>query len=293
MTNWLNYHHLFYFKQVVDNGSIIKASLLLRVGQPAISMQIKMLENHFGKELFERRNKKLILTPTGQVVYDYANKIFNLGSELMNTVQNIESNQIKIRIGIHSSVPKNLISRLTSYIYKKFNSVILIHDGNVAQVTMGIIDHNFDIGIFNHPPIATDKSTFFSKKVLSSPLTFVGAENFTHLKNKPLKLFESAPFILPSITSPTRQTIESFLHQNNIKFNLIGEADDTLVQKNMAISGNGIIPIMKEAILSYVKTNQLYILKEIPEIQEEIWFISGKRNISNPITHKLMNEFKF
>jgi hypothetical protein len=74
---------------------------------------------------------------------------------------------------------------------------------------------------------------------------------------------------------------------------LVGEVQDTMVQKNMAISGNGIIPIMEDAIVNYVKSGQLHILKKIPELTEEIWFVSGRRNIDNPIANQVMSNFEF
>jgi len=78
-----------------------------------------------------------------------------------------------------------------------------------------------------------------------------------------------------------------------VDFHLVGESQDTIVQKNMAISGNGIIPIMKEAIGHYVQANQLFILKELPEIQDEIWGVTAKRRIENPIAADIIKKFKF
>lgn len=74
--------------------------------------------------------------------------------------------------------------------------------------------------------------------------------------------------------------------------NLIGEADDTLVQKNMAISGNGVIAIMEDAIESYVKTKQLVVLKKMEGIKDEIWIMAAKRNMLNPIASYLIENFK-
>lgn len=291
--NWLNYHHLFYFKQVVDYGSIAKASEKLKIGQPAISMQIKTLEDYLDKKLFERIHKKLVLTETGQIVYEYASQIFNLGNELLTTLNDRAYNHIKIQIGIQSSVPKNLISKLTSYIYKHFNSVISIYDGTLDEVTLGVISHKLDIAVLNRRPVITDKTILFSKRILSSPIVLAASKDFMHLKNKPISAFGMVPMILPTAQSSIRHSIEHYFSQHNVEMNIVGEADDTIVQKNMAISGNGVIPILKEAIESYVKNKQLYILKEISEIQDEVWLVAGKRNIANPIGHKLITDFQF
>lgn len=293
MVPWLNYHHLYYFKQVADSGSIARASEVLKVGQPAISMQIKSLEETLGRTLFERRNKKLLLNENGQIVYNYASQIFNLGAELLTTLDDRALNHVKIQIGIQSSVPKNLISKLTSYIYEHFNAVISIFDGTVEEVTLGVINHRLDIAILNHRPVIQDRSILFAKKILDSAIVLAGADKFKHLQGQDLSAFQGVPFILPTATSVLRQSLEYYFDQQKFKINMVGESDDTMVQKNMALSGNGVIPILKEAIDIYLESNQLYVLKELESIHDEVWLIAGKRDISNPIGNKVITEFKF
>ena len=114
-----------------------------------------------------------------------------------------------------------------------------------------------------------------------------------HLKNKDLKKFEEAPFILPSIQSALRHKIEHYFEQKKIVIHKIAESEDTVVQKNMAISGNGVIVIMRQAIEKYLETKQLFVLKELSPIHDEIWIIGGKRKIQNPIEKSILEEFCF
>ena len=62
--NWLNYHHLFYFWITAKEGSIKSASKKVGIGQPAISTQIRTLEEYLEQNLFERKNRALVLTET-------------------------------------------------------------------------------------------------------------------------------------------------------------------------------------------------------------------------------------
>lgn len=175
---FLNYHHLYYFKHVVDEGSIVKASELLRIGQPSISMQIKMLEDQLQKKLFIRQNKKLIPTETGKIVYEYASKIFNLGDELLNTLHDQAESHIKIQIGVQSTVPKNLISKMTSYIYKHFDSEIAIYDSSFQETSYAILNHKLDIALLNSRPLVHNKSITLSKKYLNLKWYWPGRLNF-------------------------------------------------------------------------------------------------------------------
>lgn len=66
---WLNYHHLLYFWTVVRVGGIQKASDQLRVSPPAISAQLKLIEDQVGEKLLTRSGRRLVLTDTGRTVF--------------------------------------------------------------------------------------------------------------------------------------------------------------------------------------------------------------------------------
>jgi LysR family transcriptional activator of nhaA len=63
---WLNYHHLLYFWTVAREGGISKAAEKLRLSQPTISAQVRMLEEAVRERLFQRHGRTLVLTDTGR-----------------------------------------------------------------------------------------------------------------------------------------------------------------------------------------------------------------------------------
>ena len=289
--SWLNYHHLYYFKTIVEQGSIAKASEILRIGQPALSMQLKQLEDQFDKKLFSREKRSLILTDTGKTVYYYAKEIFKLGTELVDTVNDLTMNKTRIQIGVQDCVPKNLISKLTSFIYKDNNAVVSIYSGEIANLIDGVVNHEYDIIMLNSPPPTKEKAILFSKRVLRSHVSIAGAKNFLHLKKGFPKSLDNQPMIVPTTHSQLRHDIELFFNKKNLALNIIGESQDTVIQKNMAIAGNGLIPIMNEAIGNYIKSKQLHIIGELPEIHDDIWIVVAKRKILNPIADKIIEQF--
>jgi len=72
---WMNYHHLLYFWTVVREGSISKASEQLRVSAPAISAQLRSLEENFGEKLLRRSGRNLVMTEMGEP-FSVMRKIF-------------------------------------------------------------------------------------------------------------------------------------------------------------------------------------------------------------------------
>jgi LysR family transcriptional activator of nhaA len=289
--NWLNYHHLFYFKTIVEQGSIAKASEILRIGQPALSMQLKQLEDQFDKKLFLREKRSLILTDTGKTVYYYAKEIFKLGTELVDTVNDLTLSKTRIQIGVQDCVPKNLIAKLTSFIYQENNTSISIYSADMNKLIDGVVNHEFDLIMLNSAPPTKDKAILFSKRVLRSHVSIAGAKNFLQLKKGFPKSLDHQPMIVPTSHSQLRHDIELFFNSKNLNLNIIGESQDTVIQKNMAIAGNGLIPIMNEAIGTYLKSKQLYIIGELPEIHDDIWIVVAKRKILNPIADRIIEKF--
>ena len=82
----LNYNHLYYFYTVATEGSITKASSILHLTPQTISGQITGFEAQIGIDLFDRKGKKLHLSEIGQLIYSYAQEIFQLGDELKNVL---------------------------------------------------------------------------------------------------------------------------------------------------------------------------------------------------------------
>ena len=181
----LSFSQIYYFKLVVDNGSIAKASSIGNITPSAISMQIKSLEAYLGKELFSRKRRKLTLTKDGVVVYDYASSIFKIGSEMLAVMKEERAPKyVKIDIGVQHGIPKNLIAKITSYVFAKFKTHLSIHTKDQDRLTADVMNHEIDLAILNYPSLVNDKSLLHEKCMLKSPVVFAGAKNFLHLKGK-------------------------------------------------------------------------------------------------------------
>src|SRR5690349_9866386 len=104
---WLNYHHLRYFWTVARKGGVRRAAEELRVSQPSISAQLRLLEESLGQKLFRRSGRNLVLTDAGQLVLNYADEIFAAGRELMNAVkQRPGKHPVRLNIGLTDAFPK-------------------------------------------------------------------------------------------------------------------------------------------------------------------------------------------
>ncbi len=110
---WLNYHHLLYFWVVARRGSVTRAAAELRLGQPTISAQLRTLEESLGEKLFRRVGRHLVLTDVGRDVFRYADEIFSLGRELLESVRGRPTARpMQFMVGIADVMPKLIAHRL-------------------------------------------------------------------------------------------------------------------------------------------------------------------------------------
>src|SRR5262245_47250963 len=109
---WVNYHHLLYFWVVAREGGLVPAGKVLRLSHPTLSAQIHALEAQLGEQLFSKVGRKLALTEVGRVVFRYADEIFRLGGEMVDTVKGRSTGHARLDVGIADAVPKLVVRRL-------------------------------------------------------------------------------------------------------------------------------------------------------------------------------------
>jgi LysR family transcriptional regulator, transcriptional activator of nhaA len=109
----LNYHHLYYFWRIQQDGGIAKAAARLRLSHSTLSVQLAALEAMLGAALFERKGRRLSLTPLGVEISAYAGEIFRLGTELVEVAGGQRGGRRSaFRIGVVHSLPKTFTLRI-------------------------------------------------------------------------------------------------------------------------------------------------------------------------------------
>ncbi|MDN5312038.1 MAG: LysR family transcriptional regulator, transcriptional activator of the cysJI operon, partial [Thermoanaerobacteraceae bacterium] len=101
----MNFRKLKVFTTVCDCGSMSEAAKKLYMTQPAVSQAILELEEELDVHLFDRINKKLLLTYPGEVLLEYARRILVLVEETQSTMKDIANmNTGKLRIGASTTI---------------------------------------------------------------------------------------------------------------------------------------------------------------------------------------------
>ncbi len=289
---WLNYHHLFYFRTIAQENSIVNASKKLRVGQPALSSQLKQLEENLGAKLFERKNKKLILTEAGQVALKYANEIFKTGEEFVQIFNDKAFGQKKhYNIGATDMMPKLIICNLIERAKELGdNCSVTILEESLSVLMGKLMTHELDL-VFTNADMSLSYDVK-SKKIGISKIGVFGSKKFASLKKSFPKSLDNQPVILPTKHSKLRYEIDRYYKDNSMRYDLVTECQDSAVKKLLAVNGKGIVFLPLSLENHLLGSYDLVEIGVINELSETFWLSYPKSILSNSITDSLLKSFK-
>jgi len=257
-----------------------------------LSTQLKQLEDNLGQRLFDRKNKKLILTETGRVALEYAEEIFKKGEEFLQVFneQSLTSRTI-YRVGVVASAPKSVACSIMQ-MAKKFDphSIISMQEDSPGNLLEKIQTHKLDIALTNNISVMGQEDLQI-KAVGEDQVSLFGSADFKYLINDYPKSLVTVPMILPTMHSKLRYDLEQSFRDLGIKYKLVAEVQDSSVKKNLGMQGVGLIALPEFAASSFVKEKKLFKIGEVPGVKEEYWLVSKKRKISSPLTDQITSAF--
>lgn len=290
--SWVNYHHLYYFKTIAEEGSVSKAAKKLSLGQPTLSAQLKQFESTLGVQLFERQHKKLILTEQGQVALDYSKSIFKMGSEMLEVLHDrIKPSRPTLHIGALDSVPKQIVLQLAKSAYKISACQLSLSEGKSDELIRELAAHRIDLVLTNFLPVGVDAKGLFPRQITKKSVGFYGAPKFKSLRKGFPDSISGMPMILPTYDSKLRYDLDHWAKTKKVELNVIAETQDIGMKKLMAVNEMGLIPTASHTVTRQVLSGELIEIGALQGVNEELFLISAQRKIENTIAAKLMTTF--
>lgn len=292
MNQWINYHHLFYFKTIAEEGTVSKAAEKLRLGQPTLSAQLKQFEETLGVQLFERYHKKLVLTEQGKIALDYSKNIFKMGSEMYEVLHDrLKPLRPSLHIGALDSVPKQIILQLVQRAFRISPCQITLSEGGSDELIRELSAHRMDLMVTNFLPTGADGRGLYPKSIAKKNVAFYGAPKFKSLRKGFPKSISGEPMILPTYDSRLRQDLDHWAKLNNVELNIIVESQDISVKKLMATSGLGLIATATHTVTGQVQSGELVEIAQLQGVHEELFLVTAHRKVENAIASKLRDSF--
>lgn len=291
----LNYHHLYYFYVTAREGSIAKASEILHLTPQTVSSQIATLESYFNAKLFERTGKSLLVNGTGKHVYSYAEDIFGLGSELVNSLKQRSSIQHKqFNVGITNIVPKILSFDLfkTCFDYSK-DLKLICKEGDLNSLLADMAINKIDI-IFSDRPLPPEtRVKAYNHFVGETGMSFfTSAERAERITKDFPKSLDGVPMILPGEKSTQHIELLAWFERENIQPDIVAEFEDSALMKLFGQSGIGVFCSPTPSAKHVMQQYQVVEVGRSDAIREDYYLISPERKLKHPASMHLFEEAK-
>ena len=282
---FLNYHHLRYFWVAAKEGGLTRASAKLHISQPSICTQIQALESVLGEKLLRRSGKGLVLTEAGHQVFGFAEEIFSLGEDLLNTMkQRPTTRPLRVNIGIADSLPKLLSAELIRPIFSLPRRVeASCHELPVPDLLAQLAVHRLDLVLADQPAPVASNLKAFSHLLGESAISFCAEPRMAaRLRRQFPGSLNNAPALLPTPETPLRRSLEKWFRDEGIHPCLVAELDDPALTRVLAGEGLGFLPIPAVVLKESVKRDGLRLIGTTNACRQEFYAISAEQRVIHP-----------
>lgn len=184
----MDLHYLKIFNTVAQEQSFTKASEILHISQPALSIQIKKLEEQIELKLFNKIGNKIYLSENGEMLYEYTQKLFALVEEIENNLSNKkEFVGGTLNIGGSNTPGTYILPSIIGEFKKIYPNVnINVHIGNTSEIELLINNGTLDIAV-NGGANEYNKNIYV-EKLIEDELVLVASPNYPYAKKEEITI---------------------------------------------------------------------------------------------------------
>jgi len=278
----LNFRHLHYFWVVAKEEHLTRAAERLHVSQSAISSQIRQLEDELGHELFVRDGRSLRLTEVGSLVLGYAESIFNLGAELLETVRGGDGQEMpELRVGAVATLSRNFQQNLLRPVIGDENLHLVIESASLEELVGRLRVHKLDLILSNRPVTADDQLPLRCRRVALQTVCLVGPPRPGRRRFRfPDDLAHTA-LLLPGHSSEIRSQFDLLCEELGLEPKISAEVDDMAMLRLLARDSGSVAMVPEVVVQDELEQGILKKYCEVPEIHENFYAITAQRHFQS------------
>lgn len=282
---WLNHHHLLYFWIVAQEGSIARASEVLHLTPQTISAQIRTLEQTIGQPLFERVGRGLALTETGQIAKRYADEIFSLSQELLDTIRGRHAGRpLQLRVGVADALPKIICQRLLEPALHLDEPVqLLCREEGVEALLAELAVHRLDLVLNDAPMPPHVRVRAYNHMLGQCGVTWMGTKALVRrLQRRFPASLSGAPVLLPTEDTALRRSLTPWFERHDIRPKIVGEFVDSGLLKTFGQAGEGVFPVSDVIVNDVRQQYRVVPLGPADGVVDSFYAISVERRVRHP-----------
>jgi DNA-binding transcriptional LysR family regulator len=281
------------FHTVARLLSFTKAAETLHMTQPAVTFQIRQLEEHFNTRLFDRTHNRISLTAAGDRVFEYAEKIITMYGEMDSRVRELTGDVSGILIiGASTTIAEYVLPGLLGEFRLRYPDVnVRLSVSNSLGIVHLVENNSVDVGIVESP---VSNKNLAVEVCWEDELMFICPPHHPMAKKKALPVEElvTLPYLCREEGSGTRDVISEYLTQNGVhlnELNLCMEFGSPESIKSAVEAGLGVSIVSRATVGKELKLKTLVALPLVPPLVRPFSFVYQRQKFRLRAVEEFMN----
>jgi len=280
------------FHTVARLLSFTKAAETLHMTQPAVTFQVRQLEEHFNTRLFDRAHNRISLTDAGRKVYEYADRIFVFYSEMENAVREITGDlSCALTIGASTTIAEYMLPTLLGDFKEKYPEITIHLKVSNSEGVVSMVENNaIDLGVVESS--VTNKNLVV-ENCRRDQLVAIVPPGHPMAEKPVVELSEllEYPFICREEGSGTRAVIDRYLRRSqdgDAALKVAMELGSPEAVKAAVEAGMGVSVVSRVTIRKELRLKTLVELELEPPLDRPFSFVHQKQKFRLRAMEKLL-----
>ena len=276
---------LRYFVAIVDHGSLSRAARVLHIAQPALTQQIRQLEDEMAAQLLHRSAQGVIATDAGKVFYEHALAILKQVQDAKQAVaQSTDKPSGTVALGIPQSVSNALALPLLNAVRSTYPEITL----QLTEELTGNLITQLKSGRINLAVLFDDGqlSSFAATPMIEEEMMYITRAKSQYgvagRKSVPLARAIQAPLILPGLAHGVRPRIESLVRSQGMSLDNVIEINSVAILKSAILADFGATILPVAPLLADIERGEMVAHRIVGERISRTLALCASRNI--PLT---------
>jgi DNA-binding transcriptional LysR family regulator len=281
------------FHTVARLLSFTKAADTLHMTQPAVTFQVRQLEEYFNTRLFDRTHNRISLTEAGRRVYEYADQIFQLYDEMEGSVRELTGDISGVLIiGASTTIAEYMLPALLGDFKVKYPHVgIRLKVSNTDAIVSMVEDNEIDLGVVE-APVGNKNLVVELCRVDQLVAVAAPAHPLAHSPRVSVSDLLLYPYIVREEGSGTREVIHEYLKAAGLSsnsLNTIMELGSPESVKGAVEAGMGVSVLSRTTIHKELRLGTLVAIPLDPPLERPFSFVHQKQKFRVRAMEELLN----
>lgn len=262
--------------------------------QPAVTFQVRQLEEYFNTRLFDRTHNRISLTEAGERVFEYADRIFDLYSDMENSVREM-TGEIRgaLTIGASTTIAEYMLPALLGDFGSRYPEVTIhLRVSNSEGIVSMVENNSIDLGVVEAP---VSNKNLVVEICRSDQLVVIvpPAHDLADKQSVHFSELLNYPFICREEGSGTREVINEYMHEHltncGTGLNITMELGSPEAVKGAVEAGMGVSVVSRATVQKELKLDTLRAINLEPQMERPFSFVHQKQKFRLRVMEELLD----